>query len=281
MTPLHRSTRIHLPYILLVILLLSFGITGCGAPSARNPTTATAQYGQIHSLATQMAQQVQATTEVERVKATQAVQKWEDLYQSSQGWPVLFSDNFTDNANNWPVGDEDGEYTTISWKIEDGKYHWEATAKQGFIYWTQPDISEAGDFFLAVDGQMLGAPQDGDYGLIFRKIDGDNYYVFRIDQQQQYSVDQKRYGSWYTEIDWSSSDAILAEGVNHLVVIGLDNEISFFINGKYLSSISDQPNSQSSAGVAIEMYNAGDQGVFEFQNFIFRSPEVADTAPPE
>lgn len=263
----------------LISLLISGLVTGCTGLAGQDSVTATAQYGQINSLATQMSQQVQSTLQFENKQATAAVQTWIEIYKKADTWPAVLFESFNDNVNEWPTGDEDGQYTTISWKI-DGKYHWEATAKEGFIYWTQPNISEVGDFYLSVDGQQISGPKDGDYGVIFRKTDNDNYTVFRINAIGQYGLDEKSGGSWYTHIDLTSSDAIHPERVNHIAVIGVGKQISFFINNQYITSISDQPELKGSAGLAIEMYNKGDKGVFEFDNFIYRSPEQASTPAP-
>jgi hypothetical protein len=65
---------------------------------------------------------------IQSTASAQAVQT--TIANAGSQWPILFSDTFDNNDTHWTVGTIDDDYSKITREIKDGKYIWDATAKQ-------------------------------------------------------------------------------------------------------------------------------------------------------
>jgi len=266
MRPLTRINP-HIFRILLFTLLLS-------AVSCRNnqlaPEESTAQANRAITLATQMADNLEATRQIESVQAEATIQAMESLLAQAEAWPVAIEERYNNNDMNWPTGEGDDPLADIQWGIQDGQYRWQATANDPFVWWTLPDMETYSNFYLGVELQQLSGPPDGEAGLVFRLSEGD-YYLFEINASRQYSVYFHNQDGWETLQDWKNTDAIPRNGSSELSVIADREFFLFFINGHYLSTLFDTRLSSGSAGVLAGLSNTGDQGEWVFDNFILRS----------
>jgi tRNA A-37 threonylcarbamoyl transferase component Bud32 len=216
------------------------------------------------SVATQQAQRTQeATATVQAVQATAL---------EASHWPIVFYEDFSTNANDWPTGDYSDEWATGNRNITNGKYRWEANAHNGFLSRRRPDIASVSDFYLTVEAKRVSGPEDGQYGLNFRRVDSDNSYVFRIIDDQYFRLDLRYEGEWITLIDWSETSAIRPGQVNRLTVIAKGTHFTFYVNDQYVGDADDSRLSSGQVGVAIGLHNAGDAAIFEFDNFELRAP---------
>lgn len=257
-------------------LCLMIGLLGIAACSSDQPAPgeATAQAERAISLATQMADRLKATQEIEQAQAEATIQAMESLLREAEAWPVAIDEKFDDNKLNWPTGDGDDPLATIHWEILDSQYRWQATANDPFVWWTTPDMDSYSNFYLGVDLQQLSGPPDGEAGLVFRLTDND-YYLFEINASQQYSVFFHNQDGWETLLDWQDSDVISESELNRLSVIADREFFLFFINDHYLTTLFDTRLASGSAGVLAGLSASGNQGSWVFDNFTLRSQEVA------
>jgi len=70
-------------------------------------------------------------------------------------WPVLFSDTFDSNKNDWIIGDDDDDFATLTREIKDGKYVWDVNSKQSVIAWVPADTKPVSDFHLTVEVKKI------------------------------------------------------------------------------------------------------------------------------
>jgi len=222
--------------------------------------------------ATATAQAAQATAAAQAEATASAVNAIDDLLVTASNWPVVFGDTFDSNANDWATGDYSDERLTGSREIIDGKYHWEADALDGVIWWSVPDVASVSDFYLAVNAQRVSGVTDGQYGVIFRRADRDNYGLFKIEDSQYYKFSVRSEGEWDTVIDWTETSAIRPVGVNRLAVIGEGSNFSFYINDEFVGEIDEGRLSSGTMGLAIELLDAKDAAVFEFDDLEVRAP---------
>jgi hypothetical protein len=73
-------------------------------------------------------------------------------------------------------------------------------------------------------------------------------------------------------IDWTETNTINVNSSNTLKVVGNGDQFNFYVNGTEVDSLRDSTHSSGTAGLAIELYDAGDQSTFEFDNFTIESP---------
>jgi RsiW-degrading membrane proteinase PrsW (M82 family)/tetratricopeptide (TPR) repeat protein len=239
-------------------------LAGPPTPTPTAPPTATST-PTANLAATQQAQRnLEATATGQVVQATAV---------AASHWPIVLSDLFDANVNDWPTGEYSSEWITGGGRrITNGKYRWKAEARKGVVSRSQPDITPVSDFYLAVEARKLNGPENSAYGLIFRQRDGD-YYFFRIRDDQRFRLALRYEGQWETVIDWTKTSAIRPNEVNRLTVLAEGSHFLFYINGHYAGEADDKRLSSGTTSVAIEL-DAGDEAIFEFDNFELRSPQA-------
>ncbi len=186
-------------------------------------------------------------------------------------WPIILSEPFDSNKNNWSVGSDNDEYADISREIKDGKYYWDATAKKSFIAWVSPDLDAVSDFHLSTEIQRTSGSDQSDYGLVFREDTDGNLYYFGIDDEN-FFVLLNYDGAWSDMIATTRSSAILSGQANRLTVIAEGSHFVFFINDQYVAELTDDHIQTGTTALAAELYDADLQATFEFDNFELRAP---------
>lgn len=257
----------------LSLVAVLIGISSCGSSSSGfNNATATAQAERAIHLATKMAVEVQSTQSALTMQNQATAQAVQATIEAAPKWPVIFSDSFEDNHNDWPDGEELGSLANITWGIADGKYQWKAQAKEAFVWWAYPDIIDVSNFYLTVNVKQVSGPEDGEYGVIFRLTGDTDFYLFEIDQLGQFGVFIRLEDAWVTLQDWRESDAIHLGDVNRLTVIAVGSQFSFYINDQPVAELFDERLVNGKTGTIIGLSNADDEAVWEFDNFELRSP---------
>ena len=183
-----------------------------------------------------------------------------------------FSESFNSNRNGWTEGFYDDEYGTIDYTIS-GTYLWDVVAKQGVNQksWAT-DAPFVEDFTSTVDATHVSGAENASYGIIFRVVDAENLYYFCISDVGYYYAGLLENGVWTTLIDWTETNTINVNSANTLKVVGNGDQFNFYVNGTEVDSLRDSTHSSGTAGLAIELYDAGDQSTFEFDNFTIESP---------
>jgi hypothetical protein len=194
-----------------------------------------------------------------------------DNFELRAPWPVVISDDFSANVNDWLIGKSDDEYSVNELRIVNGKYRWELKAKQGFHYRQWPRTGSVSDLSLSVDIRQVSGAYDADYALVFRDTD-DEFYAFSISNTGYFSVQLFRNGVWTPLIDWTTTSTIRPGDVNRLAVVAEGAHFVFFVNDQYVAEVDDDRLSSGMVGVAVDLFDPGDEAVFEFDNFELRAP---------
>jgi hypothetical protein len=193
--------------------------------------------------------------------------------QSYTDWPVAVSDSFDNNENGWPVDPVDDELIKGTFTIEDGKYLAKIQAKSSLIEWLEPNMRSVKSLYASVSVFQTGGAEEADYGLVFRESSG-NFYYFGI------SVSAKAYillmynNGWSTLIKPVRANEINPDQPNELAVLADGSFLSLFINGEFMDRYDDETLVRGTVGVAMTLYNAGDQLEMEFDDFKVRAPKT-------
>ncbi|RPI32644.1 MAG: hypothetical protein EHM70_08420 [Chloroflexota bacterium] len=266
--------------LFFLVLVPMTGVVACGLGSPAVPApTQTAQAAYIEQLATKMSVRLEATDAAAGPAATATAQAYQSWLDTRQSWPLVLEETFDSNTNEWPTGEESGDLTDISWQVAGGIYHIEATAKEGFYYWTHPTLDEVDDFYLVVDARQVSGPEDSDYGVVFHLQainDVFSYYAFTLDSEGMYSFQMSYGGEWTTILDWQTSPAIRRYETNRIAVIAEGGHYNFFINDQFVAEADDPNLGHGTNGIVVGMYETGVEAVFEFDNFILRAPLSID-----
>lgn len=186
-------------------------------------------------------------------------------------WPLVLLDTFERSVNDWPSGLDDNEFVRNKWRIVGGKYTWKAKAHQPFHWYAWPDARAVSDFYLSVEAQQVSGPEENVHGLVFR-VAGDDFYYFGISNRGEFIFLRMYKYRWRRLIDWTRSSAIQPWEVNKIAVVAEGSQFSFFINDEFVAEAEDDTLARGRAGVMIELFNAGDEAAFEFDNFELRAP---------
>jgi hypothetical protein len=191
---------------------------------------------------------------------------------SYRDWPIVISDSFNDNDNNWPDGEFDDDVGEGIRSILDGKYLFDIMVKQPFFWWSAPNMEKVRDFHVSVDANMLEGPADTNYGVIFRHATGyDYYFQIRMDTQE-YMLSMFDGQAWVVLIDRTFSPQIERHGSNRIEVLARGSHFTFFINGWEVDTTEDITLYNGLVGIGYSVPHAGEVLKIEFDHFEVRAP---------
>ncbi len=137
---------------------------------------------------------------------------------------------------------------------------------------------------------MKSGPRDAAYGVLFRYVDGRNFYFFEISDSGFYQLSLKNDGEWETLIPWTEHDAIrTGKRQNRITVNASGDEFQFYANDEKMVEYKDDRLESGGLGLAIELFNENDKGKFEWDNFgvwvpaeeVGEEPQAIAVAQPE
>ncbi len=259
-----------IPYLSLA--LLSTWLSGCSPIrmnlSGNTQATQTSQAQRAISFATKSAENLQSTAKAEAARAHETQQAVESILLDYSNQPVFLAETFFENPHEWPIGEDDGDLVTLNLNLQNGKYHWEMDAHEGFYYWTRPEMEPLADFYLTAQAQQVSGPADGSVGLLLRQWDDENYYLFRISQDQYYSFYLFSADEPIPLIDWTPDPSIRPMEPNQLTVVGIGSHFLFFINGEWVDESFDSSIDEGRFGLVAGLFNQGEAATVEFDDFI-------------
>ncbi len=121
-----------------------------------------------------------------------------------------------------------------------------------WVSWSLHTELSPADFLAEVDVARVAGPLDGEYGLIFRSLNDDNFYFYAINSNGHYSLWKQVDGAWVNLIDWTESDALNsgADTLNRLGVLAEGDQITLIANSVGLQQVTDSSFSEGQIGVA-------------------------------
>ncbi len=165
-----------------------------------------------------------------------------------------FSDDFRRDRGVWDM-DSDDEVTR---KIAAGTYRL-LVATPNLLAWSNADV-EFADFLLDLDTTHQGGPLDNEFGVVFRYVDEDNYYLFSISSDGYYRLRKQIDNEWETIFGWLPSEAIeIGEGSdNHITILAEGAQLTFLVNDVLLEQIEDDTFDFGGFGLAVGTFDEGD-----------------------
>jgi len=185
---------------------------------------------------------------------------------------VIFMDDFSNPNSGWTKASD--EY--VDYKYEGGEYH--IVVKKPGFYWAQSSNANLGqltDFALEVDARFLSAPgpDSGEYMVLFRFQKPGECYWFTIRPYYGTYAIRKFSPEYHVLKDWTYSDYInKGTSTNRLKVVCQGAEISVYVNGYYLTSLTDY--SISKGDVQMAVWPSSYQGDVIFDNLEIYVPQL-------
>lgn len=252
----------------LIVLLLN----ACQGQTPRlTDATRTLQAERSIQQATQMALTLEATFQAQDVARQATAQAIEALFATARGWEATFYDTFETPQPGWPTGEDTDPLASINWQMDQGVFRWEAQSNDSFVWWAIPDMEPLADFYLSVQAQQVEGPPTGEFGLVFRWTEDSDYYLYELNGQGDYAFFSYIGDEWEALRPWTPEANIAPGGPNQLGLLAEGPVIYLLVNGIHIDTISDDRLLAGSAGLLIGLSEAGERGVWQFDEFEMRA----------
>ena len=149
------------------------------------------------------------------------------------GGELYFEDSFSENSQLLIEGlDSDGGSY-----YQDGRYFIEVNNLN--IYYPRSYGDLLRDVIIHVESKVEKFSGDGDYGVMCRYQDDENFYMFEITQDGFYAIFRLSNENWYPLIDYTYSPMLenVSEAVFDVSCIG--ETLTFAVNGVLLGEVDD------------------------------------------
>ena len=180
---------------------------------------------------------------------------------------LQYEDDFSNPYSGWPR--LSSEETDLDY--QDGEYH--ITVKKFTLaqYVYNRNAGRFADFVLEVDARLVSGPNGGG-GLVFRAQDLDNCYCFLVQVNGYYYIGAVLSGMWLSLQPKKHSDLInIGNSTNHLKVICKGSKIELYVNGHYLTAITDNYFTDGYVGMIVDTPKP--DAHFAFDNFKVQSSD--------
>ena len=177
---------------------------------------------------------------------------------------IIFQDDFSSIREAWAWEDAEGSVSHVS-----GELHLKVNQPEYFI-WGVPAFNFT-DVILEVDARVITAAGDGDFGLICRYQDNQNFYGMEISEDGYYTVWKMIDGETIPLVDWKYSSLITTDAPLRLGASCVGNSLALIVNGEFLAEIQDYDLVSGDAGLVAGTWEFS-PFVVGFDNFVVRSP---------
>ena len=218
----------------------------------------------------------------------------DDLTETEIG--ILFSDNFSDKNSGWDQYSDTGGITDY----ENGIYRI-YVSEPNYDYWANPGKSFT-DVRVEVDTIQAGGPDDNDIGVICRYSSVDDFYLVNIanvnfSRENKIVANDRNHfyfflisSDGYYAIGKSVGDVVVYIGqdtmlpsddinillhTNHLRVDCVGSELSLYVNGILLTSVTDNDFASGDVGLMAGTYDTPGTDI-HFDNFVVYDPAVKE-----
>ena len=177
----------------------------------------------------------------------------------------------------WPTGEYDNDLGTLQLEIADGVYRWHVGSWAN-LHRSLANQAVVKDFVLSVDARLADGSHETSYGLAFRVLDSSNYYFFTLSEARGFALFRKYQGKWTGLTEWQDTFSIRPGARNRIAMVAVGPEFTFYINDQLVDTIVDNTLAKGRVGLAIDVYEADQQVVFEFDNLELR--QLVEQAAP-
>jgi S1-C subfamily serine protease len=182
-----------------------------------------------------------------------------------QGTTVIYQDDFSDSSTGWPSESDSSE----AYYYQNGRYFIEInTANHLRPVKGGENLTNS---IIEIDAHVEHSSSDGDFGVVCRYQDDNNFYLFDITEDSYYGIFKMISGEWYNLVDYTYSDILtsIQNATFHVSCIG--NKLSFAVNGKLLGEVQDTSISSGDYGFFAGTFtNSGN--IVSFDNLVVSQP---------
>jgi S1-C subfamily serine protease len=177
----------------------------------------------------------------------------------------LYKDDFSDPKSGWP--DEDDSHSMVGYK--NGEYLINIKPAK-YISWSTIG-GEYTDAIIQVDTRIVKNTDQGDYGIICRYQDAQNFYGVEISEDGYFTIWKYVDDKLTSLYDWEASDSITPGEPVTITASCIGNKIGIAVNDKILATVEDDSFQSGNVGLIAGTYDTPDL-TLAFDNFSVYKP---------
>lgn len=174
--------------------------------------------------------------------------------ESIRAGEPTYEDGFQQETSGWDTESTD----EVIFTYDDDMLYFNVVPDNTIHYIQPGDLFS--DFLAEVDTIYSFGPEDAEYGIYFRNVDGSNYYFYAISPLGSFSLWKLMDDEWESVLSWADSD-VLATGVgaeNKLGVLAEGSSITLLANDEVLAELEDDAFADGSLGLFVGSFDEGD-----------------------
>lgn len=190
----------------------------------------------------------------------------EESAEIPTGGSILYQDDFTDQNSGWDVGGGD----SADRRYAGGRYEIEVIT-DNFYAWSNPGRT-FGDVVITTTAQAVNSTGEGDYGLLCRYQDTDNFYALEISEDGYYSIWKAENGEFIALVDWEYSSSIPQDGSPVTITAAcVADSLTLAANGVQLAQVFDSSFASGDIGLIAGTWDLGGL-VMGYQEIVVHRP---------
>ncbi len=179
---------------------------------------------------------------------------------------VLFQDAFSNPQSGWDIGGDDSanrSYTEGEYLIE--------VHPDNYYAWSNPGQS-FGDVVITVDVRAVQSTGTGDFGLICRYSDEENFYALEVSEDGYFAIWKAEGGEFYNLVEWTYSSQIPQTTDVSVTGACIGDQLILSVDGILLAEVQDGSHQTGDVGLIAGTWDEGDL-IMAFDNYVVRGSE--------
>jgi hypothetical protein len=190
----------------------------------------------------------------------------EEQVEIPQEGEILFEDTFSNPQSGWDIGGDDSanrSYTAGEYQIE--------VRPDNYYAWANPGRS-FGDVIITVDARAVQSTGTGDFGLICRYLDEDNFYALEISEDGYFAIWKAEDGEFFDLVEWTYSSQVPLSADVSVTAACIGDLLVLSVEDIVLAEVRDAAHVDGDVGLIAGTWDEGDL-IMAFDNYIVRSQE--------
>ncbi len=182
-----------------------------------------------------------------------------------QGNQVVFYDDFSDLNSGW----DDSTWEDGSVQYLNEEYHI-SVFPESWLVWSYLG-DEMDNLIISVDTRIDNPTGVGDYGVICRLVDDQNFYALEVSEDGYFSIWKQVNGESFTLYDWTFSDSIPVDRPFRIDAACVGNRLLLGVNDILLADVTDDSFASGRYGLIVGTLNPGNLTI-AFDNYTVYQP---------
>lgn len=178
---------------------------------------------------------------------------------------VLFQDDFSDPGSGW----DDQHWDDGSSNYVNGEY-WITVLPERYFVWGNP-YRDFDDVIVSVDARVETPTGVGDFGVLCRYQDSDNFYALEVSEDGYFSIWKEVNGEVIGLYEWDYYNIIPQGQVSRISAVCAGDELTLALNNRVLVSVQDSSFRSGDVGLIAGTFETGGI-IVAFDNFEVQQP---------